>query len=122
MRKRTVKLHGRHCEISLHREGKHIWLAVGDYLGKEIRAQAESEGAAVKRWRETASTMGATERAGREQPAQYSTSQRKRKQAQERRAQPSGPAPGSVAPTAGVIAPRPTARGPSLGSQKQAVH
>jgi hypothetical protein len=66
MRKRTVKLHGRHCEISVHREGKHIWFAVGDYLGKEIRAQAESEGAAVKRWRETASTMGATERAGRE--------------------------------------------------------
>jgi hypothetical protein len=66
MRKRTVKLHGRHCEIRVHREGKHIWFAVGDYLGKEIRAQAESEGAAVKRWRETASTMGGTERAGRE--------------------------------------------------------
>jgi hypothetical protein len=40
--------------------------AVGDYLGKEIRAEAESEGAAVKRWRETASTMGVTERAGHE--------------------------------------------------------
>jgi hypothetical protein len=36
---------------------------VGDYLGKEIRAQAESEGAAVKRWRETASTIVTTERA-----------------------------------------------------------
>ena len=58
IRKRTVKLHGQHCEISVHREGKHVWNAVGDYLGKEIRAQAESEGAAVKRWRETASTMG----------------------------------------------------------------
>jgi hypothetical protein len=43
MRKHTVKLHGHHCEISVHREAKHIWLAVGDYLGKEIRAQAESE-------------------------------------------------------------------------------
>jgi hypothetical protein len=62
MRKRTVKLHGRHCEISVHREGKHVWIAVGDYLGKEIRAQAESEGAAVKRWRETASTIVTTER------------------------------------------------------------
>ena len=66
MRKRTVKLHGRHCEISVHREGKHIWVAVGDYLGKEIRAQAESEGAAVKRWRETASTMVTTARVGHE--------------------------------------------------------
>ena len=66
MRKRTVKLHGRHCEISVHREGKHVWIAVGDYLGKEIRAQAESEGAAVKRWREIASTMVTTERAGHE--------------------------------------------------------
>jgi hypothetical protein len=37
MRKRTVKLHGRHCEIRVHREGKHIWFAVGDYLGEEIR-------------------------------------------------------------------------------------
>ena len=64
MRKRTVKLHGRHCEISVHREGKHVWIAVGDYLGKEIRAQAESEGAAVRRWRETASSMVTTERVG----------------------------------------------------------
>ena len=66
MKKHTVKLHGRHCQISVYREGKHIWFAVGDYLGKEIRVEAESEGAAVKRWRETASTMGATERAGPE--------------------------------------------------------
>jgi hypothetical protein len=39
MRKRTVKLHGRHCDISVHREGKHVWIAVGDYLGKEIRGR-----------------------------------------------------------------------------------
>jgi hypothetical protein len=65
MRKHTVKLHGHHCEISVHREGKHTWLAVGDYLGKEIRVQAESEGTAVKRWRETASTTVVT---GKGQP------------------------------------------------------
>ena len=41
-----MKLHGHHCQISVHREGKHMWLAVGDYLGKEIRVQAESEGTA----------------------------------------------------------------------------
>ena len=39
----------------MHREGKHVWIAVGDYLGKEIRTEAESERAAVKRWREKAS-------------------------------------------------------------------
>jgi hypothetical protein len=66
MKKRTVKLHGRHCQIRVYREGKHVWFAVGDYLDKEIRVQAESEGAAVKRWRETASTMVTTERAGHE--------------------------------------------------------
>jgi hypothetical protein len=66
MRKHTVKLHGHHCEISVHREGKHTWFAVGDYLGKEIRVHAESEGAAVKRWRETASTTVVTERTSRE--------------------------------------------------------
>jgi hypothetical protein len=64
MRKRTVKLHGHHCEISVHREGKHVWIAVGDYLGKEIRAQAESEGAAVKRWREMASQAESLPAAG----------------------------------------------------------
>jgi hypothetical protein len=46
--------------------GKHVWIAVGDYLGKEIRAQAESEAAAVKRRRETASTMVTSERTGHE--------------------------------------------------------
>jgi hypothetical protein len=58
MRKHTVKIHGHHCEIRVYREGKHVWFAVGDYLGEEIKVQAESEGAAVKRWRERASTMG----------------------------------------------------------------
>jgi hypothetical protein len=62
MKKRTVKLHGHHCEISVHREGKHVWFAVDDYLGKEIRAQAESERAAANTWRESASKMVATER------------------------------------------------------------
>ena len=66
MRNRTVKLHGHHCQISVHREGKHVRFAVGDYLGNEIRAQAESERGAVNRWRETASKMVATERPGHE--------------------------------------------------------
>jgi hypothetical protein len=57
MRKHTVKLHGHHCQISAHREGEHVWVAVGDYLGEEI-VQAESEGAAVKRWQKKASTIG----------------------------------------------------------------
>jgi len=43
MRKHTVKLHGHHCEISVHREGKHIWLAVGDYLGKAIRCKPRAK-------------------------------------------------------------------------------
>jgi hypothetical protein len=58
MRKHTVNTHGHHCEISVYRESKHVWIAVGDYLGKEIRVQAESEGAAVKRWRDTAAAVG----------------------------------------------------------------
>jgi hypothetical protein len=33
---------------------------VGDYLGQEIKVQAESEGAAVKRWRERAAAMDNT--------------------------------------------------------------
>ena len=44
MRKHTVKIHGHHCEIRVYREGKHLWFAVGDYLGQEIKVQAENEG------------------------------------------------------------------------------
>jgi hypothetical protein len=40
MRKHTVKIHGHHCEIRVYREGKHVWFAVGDYLGQEIKVQA----------------------------------------------------------------------------------
>jgi len=47
------------------REQSHHAEAGGDYLGKEIRVQTESEGTAVKRWRETASTTVATERESR---------------------------------------------------------
>ena len=57
MRKHTVKIHGHHCEIRVYREGKHLWFAVGDYLGQEIKVQAENEGAAVTRWRERAVSM-----------------------------------------------------------------
>jgi hypothetical protein len=49
MRKHTVKIHGHHCEIRVDREGKHLWFAVGDYLGREIKVQAESEGATLAR-------------------------------------------------------------------------
>jgi hypothetical protein len=49
MRKHTVKIHGYHCEIRVDQEGKHLWFAVGDYLGQEIKVQAESEGAALAR-------------------------------------------------------------------------
>jgi hypothetical protein len=57
MRKHTVKINGHHCEIRVYREGKHLWFAVGDYLGQEIKVQAESKGAAVTRWRERAASM-----------------------------------------------------------------
>src|SRR6476659_6934105 len=36
MRKHTVKLHGHHCQISVHREGRHTWFAVGDYDPRPI--------------------------------------------------------------------------------------
>jgi hypothetical protein len=42
---------------------KRVWIAIGDQLDNDLKAQAESEGAAVKLWRETASTMMTAERA-----------------------------------------------------------
>jgi hypothetical protein len=48
MRKHTVKIHGHHCEIRVDREGKHLWFAVGDYLGQENKNGLVINGHAVK--------------------------------------------------------------------------
>jgi hypothetical protein len=50
MRKHTVRIHGHHCEVRVYREGKHVWFAVGDYLGHEIKVEAESEVAEHRLW------------------------------------------------------------------------
>ena len=40
--------------VSVYREHQGVWVAVGDYEGKSISVQDRSEGAALKRWRESA--------------------------------------------------------------------
>ena len=47
--------------VSVYREHQSVWVAVGDYEGKSISVQDQSEDAVLKRWREAAKgELGAT--------------------------------------------------------------
>ena len=58
MTERTVLVWDKPHIVSVNRKSKSVWVAVGDYMGKTIRVQDRSEGAAVKRWREAAEYRG----------------------------------------------------------------
>jgi hypothetical protein len=40
--------------VTVERKSKTVWIAVGDYMGESIRVQDRKEGAALRRWCETA--------------------------------------------------------------------
>lgn len=42
------------CEITVVQKSKSVWIAVGQYMGKEVRAQGRSESNAVAKWRDAA--------------------------------------------------------------------
>jgi hypothetical protein len=42
------------CTIDVCRKHKTVWVASGDYKGATITVQVQTEGAAIKRWREAA--------------------------------------------------------------------
>jgi hypothetical protein len=58
MAEHRVVVHSEPYFINVDQRAKTIWIAVGDYMGKTIRVQDRSEGAAVKRWREAAEYRG----------------------------------------------------------------
>jgi hypothetical protein len=59
MAERTVLVLGEPHSISVYRLAENVWVVVGDYRGEAIRVQGRSEGAAVKRWCQTARHQGA---------------------------------------------------------------
>ena len=42
------------CEITLVKKSKSVWIAVGTYMGKEVRAQGRSANSAASLWRDAA--------------------------------------------------------------------
>jgi hypothetical protein len=44
--------------IEVYRKYKTVWIAFGDYKGTTITVQDQSEGSAIKRWREAAQYRG----------------------------------------------------------------
>jgi hypothetical protein len=58
MSKHTVIVCSEPYTIEFYRKYKSVWVASGDYRGTTITVQDQMEGAAVKRWRETAEYRG----------------------------------------------------------------
>jgi hypothetical protein len=42
------------CEITLVQKSKSVWIAVGTYMGKEVRVQGRSANSAAALWRDAA--------------------------------------------------------------------
>jgi hypothetical protein len=44
--------------VTVYQKSKTVWIAVGEYMGETIEVKDQSEGAALKRWREAATYKG----------------------------------------------------------------
>ena len=55
---RRVKVWGKPCSVTVYRESKSVWVAVGDYMGESIRVQDSSKGGATRIWIRAATYKG----------------------------------------------------------------
>lgn len=55
---RSVTVWGRPCTVSLYQRSRSVWVATGEYMGSHLETQDRSPGAALKRWKEAATTRG----------------------------------------------------------------
>jgi hypothetical protein len=58
MAEHTVEVWGKPCAVSAYQKSKSVWVAVGDYMGEQIRVQDRSERTAVKSWHDAARYKG----------------------------------------------------------------
>jgi hypothetical protein len=58
MNNHTVFVWDEPCTVTVRRKSKSAWIASGDYKGTTITVEDQTEGAAVKRWREAAQYQG----------------------------------------------------------------
>jgi hypothetical protein len=56
--KENVRVWDESYEITVYQKSKAVWIAVGEYLGQEIRTKAQTRGAAISGWREAARYKG----------------------------------------------------------------
>jgi hypothetical protein len=55
---RMVSVWGESIPVSVHQKSKSVWVASGDYQGKNITTEDRSAGSALKRWKEAATYAG----------------------------------------------------------------
>ena len=58
MSERTIKVWGRPIKIETDQLSETKWRASGEYMGESHQTEDRAEGAAMKRWREWATTKG----------------------------------------------------------------
>jgi len=54
MLKQSIEIRDQRCAIEVHRMGKTVWLAVGEYVGQRVRATGTTAQKAAKAWRKVA--------------------------------------------------------------------
>ena len=54
----TVQVWGHSYEISVHQKSKAVWVARGEYMGKQIETKVQTQGAAIILWCRTAQYRG----------------------------------------------------------------
>jgi hypothetical protein len=58
MTKHVVMVWNEPYEISIFQKSKSVWIAVGEYMGKQIELQGRSASTAAAHWREAARYRG----------------------------------------------------------------
>ncbi len=54
MSERTIVVGGQACTIQVYRFARRIWIAVGEYLGEQLRTRGDNAEQAAKAWRRAA--------------------------------------------------------------------
>jgi len=62
MAERTVRVWDKPYTVSVYQQSKSVWIAVGDYMGERLQVKDQSEGSALKRWREAARSKSPSEK------------------------------------------------------------
>lgn len=56
--KETVIVWGESHEITVYQKSKAVWIAVGEYMGKQIETKRQTRGAAISGWQDAARYRG----------------------------------------------------------------